>query len=108
MEAEFRLWQERWRRRRAEDRPTTVLEAMAEASFPTITRLRHIFATLPVTTATSERSFSALKRLKTYLRSTMKEERLNALAMLYVHRDIPLDGEAVIDRFAVGNRRLAF
>jgi hypothetical protein len=30
----------------------------------------------PVTSATAERSFSALKRIKTYLRSTMVEDRL--------------------------------
>ncbi|XP_043227736.1 zinc finger MYM-type protein 1-like [Amphibalanus amphitrite] len=112
VEAEFRLWQKRWLRCEAHERPRTVLEALAEArtagSFPVIARLLHIFATLPVTTATSERSFSALKRLKTYLRSTLTEDRLNGLAMLYVHRDIPLDGEAVLNRFASGNRRLRF
>jgi len=31
----------------------------------------HLFATLPVTTATNERSFSTLQRLTAYLRSTM-------------------------------------
>ncbi|KAF0298378.1 repressor of the inhibitor of the protein kinase [Amphibalanus amphitrite] len=100
VEAEFRLWQKRWLRCEAHERPRTVLEALAEArtagSFPVIARLLHIFATLPVTTATSERSFSALKRLKTYLRSTLTEDRLNGLAMLYVHRDIPLDGDEAI------------
>ena len=50
--------------------------------------LFRIMATLPVTTVTNQRSFSALKYLKTYLRSTMKEIRLNGLALLYVHRDI--------------------
>ena len=36
-----------------------------------------IFNILPITTATSERIFSTLKRLKTYLRSTMLQEHLN-------------------------------
>ncbi|KAK4876687.1 hypothetical protein RN001_009193 [Aquatica leii] len=39
---------------------------------PSIRTLLLIFVTLPVTTATSERSFSTLKRLKTYLRCTMR------------------------------------
>ena len=30
----------------------------------------------------------------------MHEERLNGLAMLYVHRDIPCSAEAVVDEFA--------
>ena len=42
---------------------------------------------LPSTNAVSERSFSALKRLKTYLRSTMKQDRLNHLLLLHVHKD---------------------
>jgi len=41
--------------------------------------LLQIYATLPVTTATGERSFSALKYLKNYLWSMMGEERLMAL-----------------------------
>ena len=37
--------------------------------------------------AASERSFYALKRVKTYLRSTTGDARLNHLMMLHVHRD---------------------
>ena len=39
------------------------------------------------TNAVSERSFSALKRVKTYLRSTTGDSRLNHLMMLHVHKD---------------------
>jgi hAT family C-terminal dimerisation region len=39
--------------------------------YPALAVLLRIFATLPVTTATGERSFSALKYLTNYLRSTM-------------------------------------
>ena len=67
-----------------------------------------ILATLPVTTVTNKRSFSALKYLKTYLRNTMKEVRLNGLALLYVHRDISLDFEHTIAEFSRKNRRLNF
>ena len=42
---------------------------------------------MPSTNAISERSFSALRRVKTYLRSTMTQERLNNLLMLLVHTD---------------------
>ena len=47
-----------------------------------------ILAILPVTIATNNRLFSALKYLNTYLRNTTKQVRLNGLALLYVHRDI--------------------
>ena len=42
---------------------------------------------MPATNATSERSFSALRRVKTYLRSTMTQMRLNNLMILHVHKD---------------------
>ncbi len=41
---------------------------------------------MPATNASSERSFSAMKRVKNYLRSTMGRERLNSLMMLHVHK----------------------
>ena len=62
-------------------------------SYSFLAVLIQILATLPVTTATNKRSFSALRYLKTYLRNTTKEVRINGLALLYVHRDIGLDFE---------------
>lgn len=44
--------------------------------------------TIPVSTCTAERSFSALRRLKSYLRSTMTQKRLNAVSILHIHREI--------------------
>ena len=42
---------------------------------------------MPATNATSERSFSALRLVKTYLRSTMTQNRLNHLMVLTVHEE---------------------
>jgi hypothetical protein len=42
---------------------------------------------MPATNSSSERSFSCMRRVKTYLRSTMKQERLNSLMVLHVHKD---------------------
>ncbi|XP_068208340.1 uncharacterized protein [Palaemon carinicauda] len=47
-----------------------------------------ILLTLPVTVASGERSFSKLKLIKTYLRSTMTEERLVGLAMVSKENEI--------------------
>ncbi|KAJ8896194.1 hypothetical protein PR048_001537 [Dryococelus australis] len=46
---------------------------------------------LPATSATAERTFSALRHLKTWLRSTMTQERLNHIAVLAVHWDLAKD-----------------
>ena len=63
--------------------------------------LRHLL-TLPVTVASGERSFSTLKRLKTYMRSTMAQDRLSALATISIEHEVQqtLDMDAVISRFA--------
>jgi hypothetical protein len=76
--------------------------------FPNIHTLLKIFATLPVSTATAERTFSVLKYLKSYLRSTMLEDRLNGLALAYIHRDIDV-GKLVsemVKLFALQQRKI--
>ena len=52
--------------------------------------------------------FSAMRRLKTYARSTMVSERLNGIALMHVHQEIVPDIEKVIDLFSTKNRRLSF
>ena len=59
-----------------------------------------ILCTLPVTSCSSERSFSGLKRIKTALRSNMGNQRLTGLSLLHLHHDIPVDTSAVIDDFS--------
>ena len=50
--------------------------------------LLRLYFTIPITTATAERSFSVLRRIKTYLRSSMSECRLNNAMLLHCHKDI--------------------
>ncbi|KAL4119484.1 hypothetical protein QTP88_012291 [Uroleucon formosanum] len=83
--------------------PKSGLEALRlckKEMFPNLHFLVQILCSLPVSTATPERTFSCLKRLKTYLRNTMTETRLNGLTMLAVHTDIPLSAEEVLDELA--------
>ena len=74
-------------------------------------QLTQIALTIAVTSVESERSFSALKRIKTRLRSSMAEDRLSALATLSIEREIAenLDFQMIIDEFgsADNNRRIA-
>ena len=51
-----------------------------------VSKLLKLILFLPATNCKSERAFSALKRLKIYLRSTMGQERLNHLMILHVHK----------------------
>ena len=56
---------------------------------------------IPATNSTSERSFSALRRIKSYLRSTMTQARLNHLMVLHYHQDLTdeLDMKQVANDF---------
>lgn len=76
--------------------------------FPTIHRFLQIGATLPVSVASSERSFSTLRRLKTYLRNKTGQDRLNGLALLNVHRDIAVTELEIVEIMSKNNRRLNF
>ena len=54
---------------------------------PEVIKLAKLIMLMPATNATSERSFSALKRLKTYVRSSMGHSRLNNLMFIHIHQD---------------------
>lgn len=56
------------------------------AMFSEVAKLLELFLLLPVTSATAERSFSGLRRLKTFLRTRISQELLNSLALLHVHK----------------------
>ena len=60
----------------------------AEQCFPCLLKTFKIAMTIGVSTASAERSFSSLRRLKTYLRSTLSQDHLSDLALLYIERDI--------------------
>lgn len=67
--------------------------------YPNLAKLLQVLITLPVSNAEAERSFSVLKRLKTYLRNTMGQKRLNGLALLAVHNEIETEIDSVIKMF---------
>ena len=70
-----------------------------------IPKLVQLILGMPATNATSERSFSALRRIKSYLRSTMKQERLNHLLLLHVHKNKThgLDLNRIGEKFVAGS-----
>lgn len=50
-------------------------------------KLITLLLVIPATSATAERSFSTLRRVITYLHSTMPQKRLNSLLILHAHQD---------------------
>lgn len=80
---------------------------VAKTLLPDVHRLLKLFYTIPVSTASAERSFSTLRRMKTYLRSTMTQRRLNDLMCSHTHRDAlaNVDGLAIASDFIQHNER---
>ncbi|GBN63283.1 repressor of the inhibitor of the protein kinase, partial [Araneus ventricosus] len=103
VQSEFMLWKEKWSQEKSENLPKTAISSLEKCDktfFPNIYILLKLLAVQPVSVATVERSFSSLRRLKTYLRNTTSESRLNGLALLSIHRDIKIRDEEVLDKFA--------
>lgn len=108
--AEYQLWIAKWKREfesgaeLPNDLPK-IIDLCDIDLYPSIKIFLSILATLPISVATAERTFSTLRRLKTWLRATMGEERLTGLALMHIHRDIEIDIDAVITRFAKNSKR---
>ncbi|GBL87854.1 hypothetical protein AVEN_274627-1 [Araneus ventricosus] len=74
--------------------------------FPNIHELLRIVAIIPVTTATPERSYSTLRRLKTYLRNITGENRLTALALMNMYYNIDINDNEVLNKLGQKSRRM--
>lgn len=81
------------------------------ATFSECVKLLKVLLTMPMSTAEAERCFSTLKRVKTFLRNTMSQDRLSALAMLSIEREFVMKisdfNAKVIDKFARCKERRA-
>ena len=113
LEGELDMWERFWLTTKASV-PNTVLTTLRfispfKVAFPNIYNALRILVTLPITSCECERSFSAMRKLKTCFRSRMTEERLNGLSLMYIHPEIAPDVDQVIDDFAARRpRRLDF
>ena len=78
------------------------MDPIVRRLFPQVETLARLLLTIPCSSAEAERSFSGLRRLKTYLRNSMTQARLNHLAILHVHQEMTdhIDLVAIAKKFA--------
>jgi hypothetical protein len=62
------------------------LPPVIRSMFDQLEQLVRLLLVIPASSCEAERSFSSLRRLKTYLRSSMLQERLTHCAILHVHQ----------------------
>ena len=82
----------------------------SKSMFSEVHRLLRTYLTIPMSSATPERSFSTLRILKNYMRSTMTQKRLNHVMLLYIYKEKvdQLDLKEIAKSFIkVNNRRMA-
>ena len=87
-------------------KPDSILSIMKilqpPAGFPSLRRIFQLVLTLPIANVSSERSFSSLRHLRTFLRSSTSEERLSGLALLNMENILSheIDLDKVVDIFS--------
>ena len=63
------------------------LDYSRKVAMSEVIKVAKILLVMPATNVISERSFSAMKRVKTYLMSTTTDSRMNHLMVLHVHKE---------------------
>lgn len=84
----------------------TIKENISKDTFPNLLKMILLAITLPVSSDTCERSFSAMRRINNYLRSTMSQERFSKFTILNIERDIIVDTEIILKTFGKKNRKI--
>lgn len=111
LEAEARIWYDMWKSKECGDN-VKISDLLHDTTFfPAVRKMLVYYQTIPPTTCTVERSFSTLRRVKTWLRSMMSEDRLSNLCLLSVHRErvkgLNLE-EKALNRFSESKRNIQF
>ncbi|CAL9694792.1 unnamed protein product [Knipowitschia caucasica] len=86
---------------------TFLMKENLDLVFPNLTVALRVFLTMPLTVASAERSFSKLKLIKTYLRSTMSNDRLTQLAVISIESSVArsISFDAILNKWAGAKAR---
>lgn len=75
---------------------------LRENVYPNLFHLYKVALTLPISSSTCERSFSAMRRIKTWLRTSMLQDRFTQVSILYIEKSDTknIDKEIILKQFA--------
>ena len=110
---EVARWLTHWVITKRNDLPTTLcttLDSVNPVLYPSIDTILIklcVLLTMPVASATAERSFSVLRCLKNYVRSTLKNDRLSSHGLVHIHRDFEVDLYKAMEAFVSYQTRRA-
>jgi hypothetical protein len=63
-----------------------VKKVLTKQTFPNLYKLFQVALTFPISSFTCERSFSAMRRIKTWLRTSMLQEKFKNISVLYIEK----------------------
>lgn len=109
LKIELKFWYRAIARLKKDDWPRDALSALRQCDenmLPNIKKLLYILTVLPVSTAENERTFSTLRRLKSYLRNSTSETRLNGLTLLHLYRKMTPSVDSILDKMAEKARKM--
>ena len=102
-------WIALWRETEPEKRPQRAIDCLNAVNidwYPSIKVVLIHFLTLPVTTCSVERSFSEMRLLKTWLRSTLTDTRLSSLDLMHLQYDEEIPFKELIKKWSQVKSRL--
>ena len=85
----------------------TIIDLKIESTFPNVATAMRIFLSIATTNCSGERSFSSLKRIKNYLRSSLGQNKLNNLSILSIESEVftNINTLDIINQFATEKAR---
>jgi hAT family C-terminal dimerisation region len=85
-----------------------IKQVVTENVFPNLFKLIQVGLTIPISSATCERSFSSMRRIKNWLRTSMAQEKFTDLSIINIERDLStkIDKYNIINNFSMSQRRI--
>lgn len=85
-----------------------VKEVIEKQTYPNLYKLLQVALSIPISSATCERSFSLMRRIKNWLRSSMLQDRFTFLSILNIERDITnkVNMDDIVNKFAEKYRKI--
>lgn len=85
-----------------------VKEVIEKQTYPNLYKLLQVALSIPISSATCERSFSSMRRIKNWLRSSMAQDRFTFLSILNIERDITnkVNVDDIVNKFAEKDRKI--
>jgi len=86
-----------------------VKKNIQKVTFPNLYKFIQVGITIPpISSATCERSFSSMRRIKNWLRTSMLQQRFSNLSILNIERKITknLKSEQILNKFNLHSRKI--